>query len=222
MANKLKESELILAEKLANDMDRFAKENKSDIPKEFAELTKSYKKDGKVTFKTQDDLQNFNNKLSGINFNSDPSGTMLTAVGTIDTLVKKNKKQLQDQLMNLVNNIEAENPKFYNKDNPRPEMPPAQNASEKEIKAWQSNMQKTTAAKAVLKTSFKHISSALLKNVKKIMSRSEAKSEGLKKEQAQNKGTQTPQRNRKNLKQLQKKGPGKNLFPAGKPPTIGS
>ncbi len=181
MPNTFKDSNLILAEKLVDDMNRFMKENKVEIPKEFSELATSYKKDGKVTFKDQPALKEFSDKLFNMSF-PDPktSGIMLQSAGIINHLAKKDTSQLKSKLDTLTTEINAQSPQFYNKDKPAPTAPPT---SEQGLKDWQQKMAVRTGFSKMfhehikhIPEHIKHIPGNLIESVKQIMKSSEEKS----------------------------------------------
>ena len=175
MPNTLKDSNLILAEKLVDDMNRFMKENKTEIPKEFLDLAKSYKKDGKVTFKNHEELKDFNNKLSVISFNDAKVGPiMLQSASAISDLANNNISQLDTKLNNLTTQVITQSPQFYNKDNPSPTAPPTAGQA---LKDWQDKMAVRTGFSKIFHEHIKHLPGKLLESVKAIMKSSEEKTE---------------------------------------------
>lgn len=184
MPNTSKDANLILAEKLVDDMNRFMKENKTEIPKDFSDLAKSYKKDGKVTFRNHQDLKDFSNKLLNVNFGGSPVGSiMLQSASAIGDLAKSEMNQLKDKLNNLNTQVIAQSPQFYNKDNPIPTMPPVIKSSQKmneytqELSQWKQKMAVRTGVSKVFHEHIKHIPGNLLESVKAIMKSSEEKIE---------------------------------------------
>lgn len=211
MPNTEKEFQLILAEKLVDDMNRFMKENKVDIPKEFSDLSKLYKKDGKVTFKNHNDLKDFSNKLLSVIFTDENTrGAMLQSAGIINDLAnRQNEEKLGQQLDNLTSQIKSQSPKFYNKDNPLPTPAPAMKSGQKmneyqqELSQWKQKMAVRTGFSKMFHEHIKHIPGKLLDSVKEIMKSSEKKSEQKAKVAAAKKEVKQP--SKKKLEQAQKK-----------------
>ena len=203
MSNTLKDSNLILAEKLVDDMNRFMKENKTAIPNGFSDLVKSYKKDGKVTFKDQSALKDFSNKLFNMSF-PDPKtrGIMLQSAGVIKNLAENNINQLESTLNSLTTQISAQSPQFYNKDKPAPTAPPT---SEQGLKDWQQKMVVRTGFSKMFHEHLKHIPGNLIESVKQIMKSSKEETEKkakIEKSEAEKKKVKLP--SEKKLKQAQK------------------
>jgi hypothetical protein len=174
MPNTEKDFQLILAEKLVDDMNRFMKDNKMEIPKEFLELAKSYKKDGKVTFKDQPALKEFSDQLFNMSFpHTKTRGVMLQSAGVIKNLAENNINQLESTLNSLTTQISAQSPQFYNKDNAAPTAPPT---SEQELKEWQQKMSVRTGFSKMFHEHIKHIPGKLIESVQEIMKSSKAKS----------------------------------------------
>ena len=206
MPNTFKDSNLILAEKLVDDMNRFMKENKVEIPKEFADLAKSYKKDGKVTFRDQPALKEFSDKLFNMSF-PDPKtgGIMLQSAVIINDLANRDTSQLKSKLDTLTTEINAQSPQFYNKDNAQPTVPPT---SEQRLKEWQQKMVVRTGFSKMfhehikhIPEHIKHIPGNLLKTVKQIMKSSKEETE--KKAKAEKNGVKPP--SEKKLEEARKK-----------------
>lgn len=191
MPNTEKDFQLILAEKLVDDMNRFMKENKVDIPKEFSDLSKLYKKDGKVKFKNHNDLKDFSNKLLSVIFTDENTrGAMLQSAGIINDLAnRQNEEKLGQQLDNLTSQIKSQSPKFYNKDNPLPTPAPAMKSGQKmneyqqELSQWKQKMAVRTGFSKMFHEHIKHIPGKLLDSVKEIMKSSKEETEHKVKEQ---------------------------------------
>lgn len=218
MPHTLKDSDLILAEKLVDDMNRFMKENTTEIPKEFSDLAQSYKKDGKVTFKDHDDLKNFNNQLSAISFNDDKVGHILVQSAlAIGDVAKNEKSQLESKLNNLTTLVATQSPQFYNKDNPSPTMPPVVKSSQQmneytqELSQWKQKMAVRTGFSKIFHEHLKHLPGNLLESVKAIMKSSEEKT----KTRVQSEKAAVKQPDKKKLAQAQKKAQ-KNFKPLSK------
>lgn len=201
MPNIDKDFQLILAEKLVDDMNRFMKENKTEIPKEFSDLAKSYKKDGKVAFKDQSALKEFSDRLFNMSF-PDPKtgGVMLQSAAIIKNLADNNISQLESTLNSLTAQITAQSPQFYNKDNAAPTAPPP---SEQGLKEWQQKMAVRTGFSKMFHEHIKHIPGTLIESVKEIMRSSEKKSEQKAKVAAAKKEVKQP--SKKKLEQAQKR-----------------
>lgn len=215
MPHTLKDPNLILAEKLVDDMNRFMKENTTEIPKEFSDLATLYKKDGKVTFKDQPALQVFRDKLLDVNFGSSQVGhIMVQSALAISDLAKNEKSQLESKLNNLTKEVTAISPQFYNKDHPIPTMPPVVKGSQtmneytQELSQWKQKMAVRTGFSKIFHEHLKHLPGNLLESVKAIMKSSEEKTEArvkTKKEAKTNQNKVTPP-SKKKLAQAQKQG----------------
>lgn len=203
MPNTEKDFQLILAEKLVDDMNRFMKESKADIPKEFSDLAKPYKKDGKVTFKDQSALKEFSDKLLDVSFPNDDKGViMLQSAGVIKNLADNNTSQLESTLNRLTTQIKSQSPQFYNKTNLSPTAPPT---SEKALKEWKQKMAVRTGFSKMFHEHLKHLPGKLTEAVKEIMksSEEETKQKVQKKKDAEQKGVTQP--SKKKLEQARKR-----------------